>query len=225
VTGVTADACQELATLAPMLPAALRRDVTRIGGLTDRRAALSLYNTDVLTVIITLRAEIPAAAMRCCQLTGEPFPEHRPFGTYLLALPRWHDRIHTLRKATGARFGRDGSLIACCSLDDLTASWVRQAKRALGLRTPDLALGNPDGTPVTCPECLLSDPPHGHLYMAGSEGFIKPGPAIEWRTSGRVYCRQCGADWVQAEWELLLSILGTYGQHAQQAPSIEQAAG
>jgi hypothetical protein len=222
---MTEQACAELAQLTPMLAPALRRDVTRAATWTlNVGNALSLYNPDVLAVMITLRHEIPAAAMRCCQLTGEPFPQNRPFGTYLTAIPRWHERIHALRKATGARKNRDGSLAACCYLDDLTASWVRQAKRALGLRTPDLALGNPDGTAVTCPECLLGDPPYGHLYMAGSEGFIKPGPVIEWHTSGRVYCRECGASWPEAEWQLLLRILATSRQHAQGPTSLPEHA-
>jgi hypothetical protein len=210
VTGVTAAACAELATLTPMLRPALRRDTIGGGRYGRLETSLSLVNTDVLSVMITLRAEIPAATMTASRYVGEPW-QARTLQACLIALPRLAARMTVLNLADRVK-----------QLDLLTASWVRQTKRALGLRTPDLALGDATGTPTTCPECLLGDPPYGHLYMAGSEGFIRPGPTVEWVTSGRVYCRRCGADWQQPEWGLLEQMIRP--QHAQGPTSLPQTA-
>jgi hypothetical protein len=197
VTGVTAAACAELATLTPMLPPALRRDTVGGGRYGRLETSLSLVNTDVLAVMILLRAEIPAATMTASRYVGEPW-QARTLQACLIALPRLAARMQDLNLVTRVH-----------QLDTLTRGWVRQTKAALGLRTPDLALE------ATCPECILTDPPHGQLYMAGSEGFIRPGPTVEWQTSGRVYCRECGAYWVRGEWELLIRVLNTGQQHSQ----------
>src|SRR5947207_7634974 len=91
-----ADHCAELATLAPMLGPALTRDNTHTGRGRPI-APLNLYNTDVLQAKIILGAEIPAAAMRCCQLINEPWPEDgRTWDACLLGIPRWAGRIHDL---------------------------------------------------------------------------------------------------------------------------------
>jgi hypothetical protein len=209
VTGVTAAACAELATLTPMLPPALRRDTIGGGRYGRLETSLSLVNTDVLSVMILLRAEIPAATMTASRYVGEQWIP-RALPACLIALPRLAARMQALNLVTRVT-----------QLDTLTRGWVRQTKAALGLRTPDLALG------AVCPECQYNDPPHGQLYMAGSEGFIRPGPTVEWVTSGRVYCRQCGAYWVRGEWELLIRVLATSGQHAQDQRPLphQQAAG
>jgi hypothetical protein len=222
VSGVTAQACAELATLTPMLAPALRRDTVGGGRYGRLEASLSLFNTDVLAVQIMLLHHVPATAMRAAQLVNEPWPATgRTFGACLLGIPRWHDRLHTLGLATGRRVDGTGRVISCCHLNTITRGWVRQTKRALRLLTPDLALD------ATCPECVLGDPPYGRLFMAGSEAFIntgKSGPPLTWVTSGRVYCPQCDAYWVRAEWDDLCHVLATSGQHAQGPTSLPQTA-
>jgi hypothetical protein len=206
VSDVTAAACQELATLTPMLAPALRRDTVGGGRYGRLETSLSLVNTDVLSVMITLRAEIPAATIAACQYVNEPW-QSRTLQACLIALPRLAARMQAI-----------GLVTRVTQLDMLTRGWVRQTKAALGLRTPDLALD------AVCPECELGDPPHGQLLMAGSEGFIKPGPTVEWVTSGRVYCRQCGSDWTQAEWGLLEQMIRTSRKHAEGPTSLPQHA-
>jgi hypothetical protein len=225
VSDVTAAACAELAQLTPMLAPALRRDTVGGGRYGRLEPTLTLFNGDVLAVRIMLLHHVPATAMRACQLTGEPWPTAgRTYGQCLTGIPRWHDRLHVLGRATGRREDNAGRVISCCHLNTITHHWVRQTKLALGLRTPDLPLD------ATCPECQLGDPPHGQLLMAGSEAFINTGttgPPLNWVTSGRVYCPQCSAYWVCGEWELLIRVLATSGQHAQDQRPLphQQAAG
>src|SRR6266516_5324538 len=135
-----ASACAELATLAPLLGPALTRD--RIGGGAFGRleVTLSLYNTDVLLARNRLMYEIPAAAIRSADLVNEPWP-WRPIGTCLRALPRFAARMDHLGLATERGH-----------LEVLTRSWVLQAKRALGLRRPDV------GPLADCPRCDPDQP-------------------------------------------------------------------
>jgi hypothetical protein len=230
VSDVTAAACAELAQLTPMLAPALRRDTTGSGRYGRLEPTLTLYNGDVLAVRIMLLHHVPATAMRACQLVNEPWPTTgRTYGACLTGIPRWHDRLHVLGRATGYREDSNGRVLACCHLDTITRHWVRQAKRALRLLTPDLALTDSAGTPTTCPECLLGDPPHGQLYMAGSEAFIntgKPGPPLTWVTSGRVYCsrEKCEAYWTRTEWGLLEKMIRDSRKHAQGPTSLPEHA-
>jgi hypothetical protein len=211
VTGVTAAACAELAQLTPMLAPALRRDTTGSGRRGGLEGSLSLFNADVFAAGFTLSRQVPAVTMRASELVAEPWPASgRSFGACLIALPRFASRMTVLGLAVPVR-----------QLDNITRSWVRMVKAALGLRTPDLALG------AICPECLLSDPPHGLLYMAGSEAFINTsptGPPLTWVTSGRVYCRQCDAGWAESEWGLLERMIRASGQHAQGPTSLPEHA-
>ena len=178
-----AGTCAELATLTPLLGPALRRDNTTAGRASRMEATLSPVNTDVLAAMITLRHEIPAAAIRATQLVREPW-QPRSITTCLLALPRLAARMTVLGLRTDAR-----------QLDDAARHWVRITKRALGLRTPDIALG------VTCPAC-----DQGHLTAAGAEGFIR-GASVEWVYNPRVYCLACAASWLEPEWGLLIRII------------------
>jgi hypothetical protein len=184
-----ADDCAELATIVFMLDEALLRDNTHTGRGRPI-APLNLYNTDVLQAKIILGAEIPAAAMRCCHLIGEPWPEDgRTWNACLNGIPRWHDRLHVLHLATEHRH-----------LETLAASWVRLTKQALGLRS------HPRYLDAACPHCDT-----GTLVLdSGTEGFIDPRDLTApptWVHGAHVFCPACGADWPQSRWDLLLRIL------------------
>ena len=196
-----ADACAELAHLAPMLGPALRRDNTQGGGRGRPIAPLNLYNTDVLIAKITISAEVPAAAMRCSQLTGEPWPQNgRTWAACLRGLPRWHDRLHALGLATGRRERDDGTVISCCHLATLTARWVRITKQALGLAS------RPRQLMAGCPYCTAT-----LMLDIATEGYMDAGDLTappSWVDHGaHVYCPGCEADWPQPKWELLIRIL------------------
>ena len=116
---LVADACAELAQLTPHLAPALTRDNTGATLTTRWETTLSLVNTDVLSAIITLKFQIPAVTMRAAELTGERW-QPRTHAACLIALPRFHDRIHHLGLATGRRTREDGSVIYCCHRERIT---------------------------------------------------------------------------------------------------------
>jgi hypothetical protein len=198
---VVADACHELAQLTPHLAPALTRDNAGQALVTRWETSLSLVNTDVLAAIITLRYQIPAVTLRACELVREP-PQRRSLNACLIALPRLDDRLRVLGHAADHRH-----------LETITTGWVRLTKRALGLRKPDIPLGE------QCPRCLDERPGElpGDLYVAGAEGKLKQGRdgvTVEWRHDPRVYCPVGLIDpddpphsWPQAEWEFLLSLI------------------
>ena len=77
---------------------------------------------------------------------------------------------------------------------------MRLAKRALGLRTPDIPLG------LDCPHHEEA----AGLVAAGSEGFLRrarDGLVVEWEHAARVFCPLCGASWGPGEWLLLGQML------------------
>ena len=182
------DTVAELAALAPMLGPALRRDNTTTGRFGRLEATLSPVNTDVLSAMITLRHEIPAAAIRATDLVREPW-QPRTIGACLAALPRLAERIRHLGMATEHR-----------QLEDAARHWVRITKRALGLRAPDIPLG------VTCPAC-----DQGHLTAAGAEGYIRRklhgDVTVQWVHDPRVYCPACSANWPEPEWDHLIRVI------------------
>ncbi len=185
-----ASACAELAQLAPMLGPALRRDTTNPGGFTRWEATIAPVNTDVLSVMITLRHEIPATTTWAAAAIGEK-PQSRTLHACLLTLPRLDHHLVNLNLLTHHT-----------RLEQATRSWVRTTKTALGLRKPDLVL------PASCPtgDCQ----PPGTLRMTGAEGTIRhtpDGPRVEWSNDYRIWCPACGATWAQSEWDLLIRVL------------------
>ncbi len=184
-----AAACAELATLAPLLTPALRRD-RRDSGRYSRLEPLSLFNTDVLLARNRLVYEIPAAAIRSAHLVHETWP-WRPIGTCLRVLPVYASRMEALNMATEHR-----------QLEMLTRAWVLQTKRALGLRRPDV------GPLADCPRCDTHPP--GQLWMAGAEASLNPRDLTappHWVHDPRVYCPLCGASWPEPEWDHLARLV------------------
>lgn len=196
-----ADHCAELATLAPMLEPALTRDNTHTGRGRPI-APLNLYNTDVLIAKITLAHEIPAAAIRSAQLVHEHW-QVRDIRISLIALPRFASRMHDLNMATEHH-----------QLEQLTASWVRITKQALGLRS------HPRPLTVACPHCEAAT----LILDAGTEGFINPQDLTApptWVHGAHIYCPACAANWPQSHWDLLIRILEE-AQHAETQPHLAQ---
>ncbi len=184
-----AAACAELATIAPLLTPALRRD-RRDGGRYSRLEPLSLFNTDVLLARNRLVYEIPAAAIRSAHLVNETWP-WRPIGTCLRVLPVYAGRMHHLGLATEHR-----------QLELLTRAWVLQTKRALGLRRPDI------GPLADCPRCDTH--PAGQLWMAGAEASLNPRDLTQpphWVHDPRIYCPVCGSVWPEPEWDHLILVV------------------
>jgi hypothetical protein len=171
-----------------MLGPALTRDNTHTGRGRPI-SPLNLYNTDVLMAKIILGAEIPAAAMRSAQILNEHW-QVRDIRISLIALPRFADRMHALDMVNEHRH-----------LELLVASWVRITKQALGLRS------HPRPLNATCPHCEAAA-----LWLdSGTEGFVDPkdltAPPV-WVHGAHVYCPNCGTDWPQSRWDLLIRILG-----------------
>jgi hypothetical protein len=188
---VVADACAELAQLTPHLAPALTRDNAGQALVTRWETSLSLVNTDVLAAMISLRYQIPAVTMRAAQLTGEPW-QPRTHHACLIALPRLDERIEHL-----------GLIGDHKHLEAITAGWVRLAKRALGLRKPDIPLG------AWCPTCETEPP--GELFVAGAEGDVREtsdGFTVTWNHDPRVFCTLVKKHWwPQREWEFLLALI------------------
>src|SRR5207344_983215 len=97
-----AGTCAELATLTPLLGPALRRDNTTAGRASRMEATLSPVNTDVLAAMITLRHEIPAAAIRATHLVHAGW-QPRTLTACLIALPPLASRMNALNLATETR--------------------------------------------------------------------------------------------------------------------------
>lgn len=176
----------ELAALLPALAAALQRD-SAPGSSRGVLSCGGVVNPDVLHAIIMVRAEVPAACARACALTGEPW-HRRPLGTCLRALPRFAGRLEAI--------GMPG---AANRLDADAARWLRIAKLALGLRTPDVPIG------FGCP--LHDDP--SPLVMLGSEGFVRGDGTVAWAHDGRIWCRQCDETWPVWQWRHLGRMLAS----------------
>jgi hypothetical protein len=172
----------ELAALLPCLAGALRRDTVLAsrGGSTSA----SLVNADVLHAMEVLHRDIPAVTRVACEAAGEPW-QPRTVPACLIAIPRLESRLRAVERRAEA-----------FQLEDAVHGWVRVTKQALGLRTPDIPLGE------TCPECH-----QGGLIAAGQEGFLRKTPGhgitVEWETAGRIYCTWCGYAWPMAQWPFL----------------------
>jgi hypothetical protein len=194
------DDCAELAALWPALAAALARDTASTGDTPGGTwTSATVVNADVLTAMIALGRDIPAAIARACQVTGEPWRNRDLLG-HLRQVPRLAARMHDTGRPDGEReLARDA------------AAWLRTVKRALGLRKPDIAIGYPCPWAGTRPE---NHPGTAMLLAAGAEGFLRPGAdglRVEWVTSGQIYCpaSACGATWGPAQWPLLGRMLET----------------
>jgi hypothetical protein len=201
MTGI-ADTVSELAELCPALAAALARDTGGDGGAAGHTwAAAAIVNADVLSAMITLDHDIPAATRCACQTTSEPW-RHRDLQGCLRQLPRLAGRMHDLGLAADEK-----------TLTWQADSWLRMVKRALGLRKPDIPIGYACPWAETRPECHADAV---MLFAAGAEGFLRPaadGLRVDWVTSGLIYCAAdaCGASWGPAQWPLLGRMLS--GQH------------
>jgi hypothetical protein len=201
MTGI-ADTTSELTQLFPALAAALARDTasdTDTGTGHAPWEAITVVNADVLTAMITLSSEIPAATRTACHAIGEPW-QPRDIPGCLRQLPRLASRMHDI-----------GRLDQEKELTSHAAAWLRMVKRALGLRKPDIRLGYPCPWAETRPE---NHPAASMLLAAGAEGFLRPaddGLRVEWVTSGLIYCPApaCGASWGPAQWPLLGRMLKT----------------
>ena len=187
MTASIQDGCSELAALAPRLAAALTRDATGTRGGTGDSAA-SPVNPDVLQAAVTIRTEIPQAAMFAAEAVGEPW-QPRLLGGCLIAIPRFAGRMHDLRLLDGEQ-----------RLGDDVARWVRAVKLALGIRLPDFPV--PGGW---C--CPLHDQRRG-LVVIGAERFLeRDGTPGELKHPGRIWCGLCGSSWPVGEWLHLGRIL------------------
>src|SRR6266568_2986011 len=198
VTGI-GDHAAELAVLWPALAAALERDTAADGTVPGGAlGSAAVVNTDVLAAMILLSRDVPAVTRAACEAAGEPW-QPRPVQTCLRALPRLAERLGHLGMAGAAQ-----------TLEGAVWDWLRVTKRALGLRRPDIPVG------FACPWAASAPEDHAEgrmLLCAGDEGFLRPGPggmAVEWVTSGQIYCpaRACGASWPQGQWRLLGRMLG-----------------
>lgn len=194
----------ELEPLWHALAAALRKD-DGPGGGGGWESSLPV-NADVLSVMVRLRHEIPAAAKGACEAAGEPWRD-RDVPSCLRLLPRVTRRLRALNDVTAAEIA-----------EDCLREWVRSAKRALGLRTPDIPVG------YVCPHYAADPGAHWRwvdgervlfepvLLAAGSEGFLRKsrdGITVEWEHQARVYCPGlgCRAWWGPGEWLLLGKLL------------------
>jgi len=172
--------------LLPHLAGALSRDNTAASRARSVTPGIPV-NPEVLHAMVVLHREVPAVTMAACEATGEPW-QPRPIPVCLTALPRLAQRLHDT--------GHPGDAMA---VEGALRRWVRVTKQALGLRTPDLAIG------AVCPVCG-----EGDLMAAGSEGFLRRtghGATVEWEHPGRVYCGVCVASWGVGEWPHLGRLL------------------
>jgi len=194
-----ADCASELAGLCPALAAALARDTTSEGSTPGHPGAVLNVNADVLTAMITIGEEIPAAVRCACETTGEPW-QARDLAGCLRQLPRLAGRMHDLGYT-----GEEKTLTRRAN------GWLRMVKRALGLRKPDIPVGYDCPHAATRPE---NHPAAVMLLAAGAEGFLRgdaDGLRVQWVTSGLIYCPSavCGASWGPAQWPLLGRMLQT----------------
>lgn len=187
----------ELAALLPYLDEALFKDNTAAGRHTHVQAGLPV-NTDVLSALVILHREIPAATMHTAELIHEPW-QPRSLGICLLALERFTGRLRDLGMRAEAE-----------AAEDDIRRWTRTTKLALGLREPDEIL-RLYGTPVRCPADRCAARPL--LRRAGRERFLQwadgcltPG---DWVEQGRIYCPGCAAAWPATEWRHLGRLLRT----------------
>ena len=190
----------ELAELWPALAAARERDAGGEGGAAGHAwMAALVVNADVLTAMLALDRDVPAAVRRACEAVSEPW-RHRDVAGCLLQVPRLAGRLHDLGMV------RDES--------DLTweaGGWLRMVKRALGLRRPDTGIG------YDCP--YAADFPELHragtaLLAVGDEGFLRYADSsyrVAWVHTPAIRCASadCGAEWDQTQWERLGVLLGT----------------
>jgi hypothetical protein len=185
----------QLAALWPALAAALQRDTTAADGPgASTWTAAAIVNADVLAAMITLDQEIPAACCAACGLLGERW-QPRDTAASLRAIPRFASRMDTT-----------GHFREVSVLGRQAAGWLRQTKRALGLRKPDIPLLG-----YACP--YAADQPEKHqetdmLFMAGAEGFLREGPTglhVVEVAQERIYCgsEDCGAAWGKLQWPIL----------------------
>jgi hypothetical protein len=194
-----ADTVAELAGLWHALAAALARDTATPDGPAPRQwSAAAVVNPDVLTAIMVLDRELPAAVHAACQDIGERWRPRDTDGC-LLQLPRLAGRMRDL-----------GHVAAEQHLTWQAAGWLRMVKRALGLRKPDVPLGHACPRAGTYPEC---HPHASELIWAAPEGFLNPdgdgGLQVEWVGTERVYCasEECGAWWPHTQWTHLMHLV------------------
>jgi hypothetical protein len=196
-----ADVTAELAAIWPAHAAALARD-TAAGTAAGSAAALSssqVVNPDVLAAMIALSAAVPEAVRSACDAIGEPW-QHRDMAGCLRQVPRLASRMRDLGQAANER-----------ALERTAAGWLRTAKRALGLRRPDVPVG------YDCPYAGASPGTHPGaraLYSAGDEGFLRHGGGglrVEWVSAPVIWCasEHCGASWPLDQWPLLGRLLRT----------------
>jgi hypothetical protein len=194
-----ADITAELAAVWPALAAALARDTAAAAGGARAPGSAAVVNADVLAAMIALSAAVPETVRYACDAIGEPW-RHRDMAGCLRQVPRLASRMRDLGQVANER-----------TLEHLAAGWLRTAKRALGLRRPDVPLG------YDCPYAEAEPEEHAAaraLYAAGDEGFLRQGDGglrVEWVHTPVIWCasEQCGASWPLDQWPLLGRLLRT----------------
>lgn len=187
------DDVTELLILWPHLAAALERDAGAsvepvVSGGNDPAFGLPV-NADVLGALAHLRREVPFTAAWACGVVAEPWVGRDVEG-HLRHMPRWHERMLVTAAADDA-----GRLAAA------VRSMLRDVKLALGLRTPDRALGQ---------FCPMHDEPLREMIAPGSEARLRYTrldragrpimPAVEWTRHDAAVCRYCGASWAPSQY-------------------------
>lgn len=189
----------EMLILWPHLDAALERDTGQPEGgrISGGRAELGLpVNADVMLALATLEREVPKMAAWAAGVVAEPVIERSIIG-HLQQLPRLHERMLVTAAVDEAARLAAG-----------VHAFTRGVKLAVGLRTPDVPLGQ---------YCPLHDDPLRELVAPGSEGYLRytrldregqpVAPIVEWVRDTAVICRQCRAAWAPTQYLMLGRLL------------------
>ncbi len=206
----------EMLILWPHLDAALERDTGQPEGgrISGGRAELGLpVNADVMLALATLEREVPKITAWAAGVVAEPVIERTIVG-HLQQLPRLHERM--LVTAAHDEAGRLAAGVRAFS---------RGVKLAVGLRTPDVPLGQ---------YCPLHDDPLRELVAPGNEGHLRytrldghgqpVAPVVEWVRDTGVTCRHCRAAWAPVQYLMLGRLLREADARRTAAPIDEGAA-
>jgi hypothetical protein len=177
------EAVAELQALMPALADALERDAgvseqERVSGSTGMSLPV---NADVMAAIRTLETTLMGSIAYAAGQLNEPPPGY-PVVRALEHVQRLYDKLSiTDRRGSAAR------------LSVTVQMALRRVKQALGLLLPDRFIGE------VCPCCdeMIE------LVIPGDEGFIVPGPRVDWVRRDYVMCRCCGTTWVASQYVLL----------------------
>lgn len=189
----------EMLILWPHLDAALERDTgqSESGRISGGGAELGLpVNADVMLALVTLEREVPRMATWAAGVVAEPVID-RGIAGHLQQLPRFHERMLVTAAVDEA-----------AQLAAGVHAFSRGVKLAVGLRTPDVPLGQ---------YCPLHDAPLRELVAPGAEGHLRyscldrtgqpVAPIVEWVRESAVACRHCRAAWSPVQYLMLSRLL------------------